>query len=343
MNKLRILYIGDMNPSSNSYKRLNALKEMGILIKGIDIHSFLYKSIFSALHYRFNFGPGIHRLNRKVLTEILSNKWDILWVDNKPYLTPKTLCRIRENNPHIKIVNIITDDPNGKYGKYWGLSRKTAEYYDWHFVQRPENIDELKLWGAQRVDFCFRSFDPNFHRPLDLTGQQKEKYHTSVGFVGSYEEQREEYIAHLIENGVSVKVIGDGWPGKKYWSLIKSNYYGPSVWGEEYIRVINGMDIALHFLRHANRDQQDSRTFEIPACGTFMLAEWSPLHEQFFEEGKEAVFFRTKDEILQLVKFYTAAEKEREQIALGGRQRCLRSGYDHQSRLKEIIGKVISE
>jgi spore maturation protein CgeB len=69
------------------------------------------------------------------------------------------------------------------------------------------------------------------------------------------------------------------------------------VYEEEYIKTINGMEIALHFLRHGNRDEQDSRTFEIPACKVFMIAESSELHLQLFKENEEAVFFSSKKEL----------------------------------------------
>ena len=54
---------------------------------------------------------------------------------------------------------ILGDDPFGKFHYAWRVIYKTFKYYDCHFVQREENISELKKWGANRVETCFRSFD----------------------------------------------------------------------------------------------------------------------------------------------------------------------------------------
>jgi hypothetical protein len=337
LKSIKILYIGSLNPNSNSLRRFNTLRSLGHDVSGIDIEPFIYKGPFVKFHHHLNVGPGVNALNRKVWETVAASKPALLYIDNKSFLQPRTLKKIRHQFSGIRIINVITDDPTGKYKYAWRLSLKTASFMDVHFVQRMVNVSELKQYGARRVEICHRSFDPSFHRRLSSEDMGEEYFKTDVGFIGTYESDREEFVAYLIQNGIRVTVVGDGWPQGKYWELIRPHYKGPSVYGDPYIRHINGMKIALHFLRHVNRDEQDSRTFEIPACGTFMLAERSELHEQLFKEDEEAVFFESKEELLDKTVYYLQEEAKRKQIASAGYARCYESGYDHASRIKAVL------
>jgi spore maturation protein CgeB len=113
-----------------------------------------------------------------------------------------------------------------------------------------------------------------------------------------------------------------------------------SLFGETYSKAINSFDINLCFLRRANRDRQTTRTFEIPACGSFMLAERTDEHVQLFDEGQEAEFFGSTDELFEKVRFYLTHEDIRQKIAQRGRQRCLRFGYDYRSRMRKMLEQV---
>jgi len=340
--ELSVLYIGRLNPIANSLRRFQTLEKI-CSVKGVDIDKHIYNSAFKRFHHHFNIGPGIVGLNREIRNLVKANKFDIVFVDNRPFITAATLKYIKEKQPSARIVNILTDDPNGKFKRGWQLLRSTAYLYDLHFVQRQVNIEELGSWGAIRVELCYRSFDPDFHRPLEFTQEDSDKYGCSVGFIGSHEDAREEFICFLIDNGITVRITGNDWENAAQWEKIKPYYSGRSVYGDEYIKHLNGMQIALHFLRHSNRDEQDSRTFEIPACGTFMLAERSAVHEQLFEEDKEVVFFTTKEELLQKVKYYLAHSNEREKIAREGYIRCTSSGYDHFARMNYLVSTTMEK
>lgn len=306
----------------------------------IDTDPYIFGGLFEKFHHHLNVGPGILALNKKILKAIEETAPEIIWVDNKPFLRSVTLKKIRKAVPSVKIINLITDDPTGKYKNAWRLGLHTAPFYDIHFVQRNINIAELKKYGANRVEICYRSYDPGLHRPLTLTGPDLQQYKTPIGFIGTYESAREESIVHLLKNNIRVSITGNDWEKGRHWKMIQPYYQGPSVYGEAYVKTINGFDIALHFLRHANRDEQDSRTFELPACGAFMLAEKSGVHQWLFEEGKEAVFFESKKELLEKVKYYLEHPAERKLIAEAGRARCLASGYSHEARLKEVLEKI---
>jgi spore maturation protein CgeB len=339
LSKRRIVYIGRLDQASNALRRMKTLQQMGHDVTPIHIDPYLYTGLFEKFHHHLNIGPGILKLNREVLRQCAAHNPDLLWVDNKSFLQRATLLKLRKVNPAIRIIQVITDDLGARPAA-WRLTRAHASCFDVHFVQRVVNINELYACGARRVAICHRSYDPDFHRPIVLSEEDKRQFHTPVGFIGTHEAEREAMIVFLIKQGIPVQVTGNDWPGKKYWSVIRPYYQGPSVYGEDYIKRINGMDIALHFLRHGNRDEQDSRTFEIPACGVFMLAERSELHQQLFEANTEAVFFDNREELLQRIIEYKQRPDERARIAAAGRNRCIQSGYSHEGRLTHILKTI---
>lgn len=340
-SNLKILYIGSLDENSNSFRRFEALANLCASIKGMNSDPFILARYISGLQHYYNFGIGIYFLNRIIRKHIRERKFDIIWVDNKNYLSAATLAYIKKVSPKSKIISLLTDDPFGEFKSSWGLIYKTAPQYDMFFVQREQNVVELKNIGAKRVGLCYRSFAPDYNRPIGLNKTDKEKYATAVGFVGSYEKEREASISYLIQQGIPVTVTGNGWPDKPHWETIKPYYKGPSIYGEGYIKTINGMTIALHFLRKGNRDEQDSRSFEIPSCKVFMLAEYSDVHAQLFTEDEEAVYFRSKEELLEKVKFYMNNAAERKRIAANGYKRCFESGYDHATTLQKVLEQTL--
>lgn len=340
---MNILYIGELYQGSTCLMRMNALKSLGHNVNGIDIlpNNSKFNKFIDKINFRFSYKFDFEKLNIKIISEFKDGNYDLVWIDKGKRVFPDTLKKIKDFNPSVKIIHINPDDPFGKFRTGWKTFISSIPYYDIHFVPREVNIPEYEKEGAKKVFVYDRSYDPDIHKPIELTEDEKKKYSCRVGFIGSWAVHREKSIAYLIDNGIEVTVWGNGWQKGKYWNKIKKFWQGPGLNGIEYAKAINGMDIALHFLRKENRDEQDSRTFEIPACGIFMLAERTKKHEEFFEDGKEAVFFDNDEDLLQKVIYYLKNPDKRIMIAKGGRQRSTLSGYSYKERLKIILNKVI--
>ena len=96
-------------------------------------------------------------------------------------------------------------------------------------------------------------------------------------------------------------------------------------------------------LRKINRDLQTDRSIEIPACGGFLLAERSNEHERLFSDGKEAVFFNNKEDLLEKIKYFLAHNQERQRIAAAGQIKCKTKNYSHDGRMEFMLNHVLEK
>lgn len=332
-------------PGQTCRERMTALQELGHEIHGIDAGARLnlLQKIIEKIARFVGQSLDLAGLNRQIINRMQRETFHVLWVDKGLTVGAKTLRQVKKLQPDCRLVHLNPDDPFGQFRKGWKVFLKAIPCYDLHFVARTPNISEYQSFGGKNIHVYDRSFSKNLHRPLQLSEEESARYAAKIGFVGSCARERAGAIVQLIFNGLPVAVWGDGWQKSEHWELIRPHFRGGARYGEEYVKIIGGMDIALHFLRHENRDEQDSRTFEIPACGAFMLAERSAKHEAFFLENEEVVFFNNADELLEKAKYYLAHPEQVKQIAAAGRRRCLESGYDHHSRLKAMLKIVFNE
>lgn len=337
LKEFRLFYIGQLKKTSNSYKRFEVLRRITSVVGFLDTDKYIYNSITRPLDYHFNIGLGVLVLNIKLML-INVNEFNLLLIDNRSYIMGTTVRFLKKRNANLIVIFLLTDDPFGKYRRGWRLFKSTLYLSNAVFVQRKPNISELSSLGARNVQICYRSYDLDFHR-RKINIKKNEAF--DVQFIGSYEEEREESICYLISHGIKVGVRGDGWTSGVYFDVIRPYYLGPSVYGEDYIDCINSMKVALHFLRKGNRDEQDSRTFEIPACGVPMIAEYSAIHAELFTEDTEVLFFRSNLELLQKVLYGMENPEMLQKISEKAHLRCMESGYDHESTLRRMLSNAI--
>jgi spore maturation protein CgeB len=124
-----------------------------------------------------------------------------------------------------------------------------------------------------------------------------------------------------------------------YWdrqATLCRNYRGFAI-GRDYRLALGGTKIAINLVRRANRDGHVMRTFEIPACGAFMLADRTEEHLNMFEEDKEVILFSSIDEAIKKIKYCLEHNAERICVAQNGYNKVVNGKNTYTDRLCEII------
>lgn len=342
---IKILYVAPLFPGSTALHRKMALQSLGCDVVSIDTtlpfgrlgdlnrYRKLVYSVVSRTNWLFDW----RRINKNVIRLSRKSGFDLLWIDKGQWISPETLQVFRTLQPKASIVNYSPDD-------MFNIRNQTdcwkacLPIYDLFVTTKSYNVREYIDAGARDALFVEKSFEPTIHRPQSLSQEERRQWQSDVVFIGAYEAERRRSIEFLSRKGVSLGLYGGG----DSWPRMAKNYpnvraHATFVADELYAKILCCSKIALGFLRKENRDLQTARSIEIPACGVFMLAERTDEHLMLFEEGREAEFFGSNEEMFEKINFYLQNDTQRKMIALAGRERCLRSGYSNAHRLMQVL------
>ena len=336
---IRILYIGPLNYGGTCLNRMMALRYWVESISCVNTDRTISNNLFLDLGIRFltkYINPAwIIFINLKIIIKCLFMKFDYIWIDKGLLISPKVLKGIIRLMPMVKVISYSPDDmmnPGNQSRSYLGC----LEFYDLNITTKSYNVHELANLGARNVMMVNNSFSPFIHKPY-VSSKDAGKTSIDVGFIGTYEFQRCQSMLFLAEKGISVSISGRYWKPNIHENVKVS---GHEVLDLNYAKLISDTAINLCFLRKVNRDLQTTRSVEIPACGGFMLAERTEEHLKLFEEGIEAEFFDSDDELASKVQFYLRNERARLKIANAGFQRCIKSGYSDIDMVEKILEAI---
>ena len=238
----------------------------------------------------------------------------------------------------IATISYMIDNPFGpRQDPGWRLYMKDIPHYDLHIVQRDRNIADYRTRGARDVIKIQTAYEPTIHYPPPSGWSDKDR-NREVSFIGTPYDDRADTLNKLSRTGeFHVAISGN----QRSWQRALPPTPSPastakaSSLQQQYREAIWRSKINLSFLTRSNQDEFVHKSFEIAACGGFLLAERSEGHLQRFREDEEAVFFSTFDECLAKIRLYLNDEPARARIAAAGHARAHRDGYhnDHQVSL----------
>lgn len=343
---MRILYVGPLWEGGACLQRLKALEALGHVVTAIDTEPAGIKrrraGFLDRVAFRLGYPADLVKVNEQLLSTVSQVHPEIVWIDKGITIRRETLLQIRRVSARSQLVHYNPDDPFGSmFRAGWGTFLRALPEYDVHIVPRRINVSEYLAEGAKNVIHSFPAwgYDPETHVPRELSREGGIHERLGIGFIGGYEEDRAKQIQRLAKRGLDVHVWTDSrWSSRFHHSRV---LISGAVYANDYAMTLSSLTIALCFLRKYNRDRHTSRSVEIPACGTFMLAERTEEHSELFKEGHEAEFFGSTEELFDKCRFYLSHDEARKRIADAGRKRCLESGYSNYDRMRLMLQNVM--
>lgn len=353
--KLNVVLVGEMHPWDVMFPFKKAFERLGCNVVtvnqgelySISIWNRIFKRVLKILSkFKNKWGVrvyfGTKHFNEVVLKKAREVPTDIVVFDNAIFVKPATVTFLQRMG--IKVFawhNHDINDLNNTSRDFY----KTIPLCDHHFTTKSYQLDDFRTKGAKGVTFIPFASDTNLYYPEEIHEEEKKKIGADVVFIGSYyEKYRAEILEKLCEEGYDLKVYGNRWHKCRGYKCLKEKalMYRPAE-GNDYRRVMNSSKIALGLMSKVISEQHTHRTFEIPACGTFMLHERTKEAMDFFKEGEEAEFFGTFEELTEKIDYYLKNEKERKKIALAGYKKAVSFEHSYLERAQKILDVYLEQ
>jgi len=338
----RILCIGETWYGSDARAAFAALRRLGSSIQVIDENNYV------PTHWKSVAGRAIRKLLKPIfISELLHDSQrkiksfqpDLLFVFKGTWVPPDLINYCRRQS--IPVLNYYPDVSFLAHGR---IIPRALPLYSHVFNTKSYGVDDMKTQlGVTNITFLEPGFDPDLHQPVKLTHKEQALYGCDVSFIGTWSRKKELILANLSKAlpNLRLKVWGCQWENNRSPHLANV-IMGDEITGDAYTKAICASSICLGLLSEARKgsssgDLITARTFQIPACGTFMLHERNPEVLRYFAEGTDAEFFSTPEELAEKVNYYLEHREEREKIAANGRERSLRDEYAIDGRMKVVL------
>lgn len=343
-NKIKLFFAGIIkNAWSTSWQRYDILKskDLDVMAFANDKYynvNFLVTKFQKIFFNEFTTKGNIYKYNSDLMKKILEFKPNIVWFEWPLLLKRATMEKLKMELPQSLFISFQDDNPFGPKSESekwkWKYFIDTLDLYDLNFVKRESDIVEYKRRGAKQTELFMHGYFGKFFYPFENVCKK-----FNVSFIGTALDNRIIYIEKLLKSlRKDLKVFGNRWDRHLFYYLFKNNF-NKAVYAQEYAKVVSQSKISLGFVSSLNKDEYSCRTFEIPACRGFFLAERTPKHLDLYEEGKEAEYFSSVEECLDKINFYKKNDSIREKIAGKGHHRCI-SSYSLNDRIGEALIKI---
>lgn len=210
-------------------------------------------------------------------------------------------------------------------------------------------IDDFRKYNPN-VFWLSQGFEPSFFEITEITRGDEQRYSTDVTFVGNLGSKaqyldRRGALERILDAGMTLKWWGPRIPRKLstlpiLFGRLGRAYGGRFVWGEEYAKVARLSKIFLAFdSMPAIRKSMSARMYTAVGCGAFYMCRYVDGIEEVLEPEREIVTFRSREEMIDLVRYYVGKDGLRRKIAEAGKKRVMNE-HTYEIRIRHLIHMI---
>lgn len=342
---MKVVYVGPLDAGGTCYARLKALEALRCCdVFPFNSDPYLCRPVgkwLNAIERRVSIGPRFWNSNLDLQKFCRDKRPDVVWIDKGYWVWPSTLKELRKNRAFLVHHNTDSLNPGLWHNKLaYLLMRRTLPLFDLYFTTNMQDYRALSGKEPPHTELTYIGYDHTRFDNLPLPHRLREEWKNELLFVGHYEPRTAAGIMALIAQGLPVTVYGEGWNRAKDFDRLRGHVKFQKLDDDEYLYALKGAKIGLCFVSKLNGNQTAGRSFEIPACGTFLLAMRTKQHMESYVEGKEAEFFEDSNELIRKARFYLDHDDMRIEISKRGHERCIGSDYSWARYMRDDWVKV---
>jgi spore maturation protein CgeB len=337
---VRILFLGESWYGSCARACCYALRRLGCDVTDIDLQTIIpqwrqrsNRAIARILRTRI-----IHEYNQLILDSASQLRPDILLAFKGSLVQPHTLEVLRQSN--IKLYNYYPDTSPTAHDHV--LAQSIRKYDCVFYTKKFWTLNLPKVLADRRTVFLPHGYDPDVHKPLPLGDRDREDYGHDVTVVASHTPYKELLLSGLLRRrpDLDLHIYGSRWEMSRSPEL-RPHIHRIPIYGSQYAKALRAARICLGIMSGkvegvCQGDETTTRSFEIPACGGFMLHERTPELLEIYDEGHEVACFGSVEELTSKIDYYLSHPDERLTIARAGHARCV-PAYSYDSRVQTIL------
>lgn len=333
---MRMLYVGSMSKSPDRDSSwTQAFYDLGWDVSVLPTDLALNgPMIMQRIKRRFSSGIEYRRLVHDLFGLIESKQPQWVHFRLPVEFSRSVIARIKSKG--IVVTEYFNDDAFSSHaplGYYFKFSRALPEY-DGHFVFREHNVRTYLNAGAKFAQHCPPTYDPTIHQYSRI---DDEPFLADAAFIGHWEgDQRTLILESLCSAGISLVLRGGMWDSHLKGLKLEKEIPVKHAFGKEYNYIYANVMAGLCFFSKINNDTWTRRALEIVAVGGLLVCERTNEAQTYFTDRKEAFFFSSANELIDIVTLLKQEPALREKVRRAGYQRLIQSSHTIGDRAKQI-------
>ncbi|MDQ1255614.1 MAG: hypothetical protein QG656_206 [Candidatus Hydrogenedentes bacterium] len=230
---------------------------------------------------------------------------------------------------------------NWRHLPYW---KDIAACYDYFFHIQPGEFEtKLDAAGCRAHAVVQTGCDPELHRPVELSADERREYECDLSFAGAGYYNRIQMFRGLLD--YHFKIWGVSWGARELQPLLCRPEECFS--SEQFTKVVAGSKINLNLHSSAFHDGVDPacdainpRVYEIAACGGFQLCDPCVGLDGLYDFETELPVYRDLTELRAKIDYFLAHPEERAEFAARARARALRD-HTYEKRAQQMLDLML--